>query len=157
MHSLTLSTMTFISTAEIWCERASIVRTPWIKNILVFKPRIPQCNFHSLLKWFQSFRSTCSVEFVTTHCWSMFLCRVSQRGPPLHQQQWCSCRSTGRGRVMWSTMDSSTATRQKHPTRYWRCVTSVKYLRWYMYFPSRYFSVDSLCVGGLTLQWTFFS
>lgn len=74
----------------------------------------------------KSFRSTCSVEFVTTLCWSMILCKASQRGPPLHQLKLCSCLSTGRGQVMWSSMDSFTATRQTHPTRYWRCVTEVK-------------------------------
>lgn len=80
----------------------------------------------SLLIWLQSFRSTWWVEFITTLCWSIVLCKASQRGLPL-RLRWYSYPSSGRGQATWSTMDSSTATRQRHPTRLWRYVTEEKW------------------------------
>ena len=70
----------------------------------------------------ESSRSTCSVESVTTRCWSTFPCRASVREPPPPRPRWWSCPPTGRARVTWSTTDSSTTTRPTHPTRYWRWV-----------------------------------
>lgn len=84
---------------------------------------VAEYHFVSLPIWLQSFRSTWWVEFITTLCWSIILCKASQRGLPLHQLRWYSYPSSGRGQATWSTMDSSTATRQRRPTRLWRYVT----------------------------------
>lgn len=91
-----------------------------------WQSRVLQSDF--VLHRLRSLRSTCWAEFVMTLCWNMILCKVSQRGPPPRQQRWCSCLSTGRGRVMWSTMASSTATRQTRQTKYWRCVKRISSL-----------------------------
>lgn len=95
---------------------------------------------------YKSFRSTSSVEFVTALCWSTFPCKVSRRGPAHRRRRWCSCLLPGRGRVMWCTMDSSTTTRQTHPTRYWRWAAEAKKSKpniVYECFPSGRFFVDS--------------
>lgn len=108
-----------------------------------YRSRVLQSDF--VLHWLRSLRSTCWAEFVMTLCWNMILCKVSQRGPPPHQRRWCSCLSTGRGRVMWSTMGSSTATRQTRQTKYWRCVPT-------FYICAIWSCLIALHVGGLMKQ-----